>query len=48
MNSLPTGGVITVNKETDVLQIHDQYRWMLIIQRVFYLFFVANAIVILF
>jgi len=47
MNSLPTGGVITVNKETDVLQIHDQYRWMLIIQRVFYLFFVANAIVIL-
>lgn len=44
MSIQPTSGVITVNEEQQALQIHDQYRWRLVFQRVVYLLFVVSAI----
>ena len=44
MNSLPTSGVIGYDEKKQVIQIHDQYRWRLLLLRVFYLLGIANTI----
>lgn len=46
MHTLPTSGVISVYEQNQAIQIHDNYRWLLLSKRLFYVFFAANALVI--
>lgn len=46
MRAKPTSGVISVYEQNQAIQIHDNYRWLLLSKRLFYVFFAANALVI--